>query len=38
MQPAIDQIERALRAKDAQVMAKYQAQKVPRKPSRKRLE
>ena len=27
MQPAIDQIERALRAKDAQVMAEYQAQK-----------
>ena len=27
MQPAVDQIERALRAKDAQVMAEYQAQK-----------
>jgi hypothetical protein len=38
MQPAIDQIGRALRAKDAQVMAEDQAQKVPRKPSGKRLE
>ncbi len=35
MQPAIDQIERALRAKDAQVMAEEQANKVPRKPHRK---
>ena len=35
MQPAVDQIERALRAKDAQVMAEYEAQKVSRQPSRK---